>query len=337
MRGSTVGGQDASANQADRGRRRWALQVLQAYALLMLLGLLVIFFSVYPETSDTFPTAANLRILVSGQAVIAVVALGALIPLIAGEFDISVGAIAALSAVVLAEILSSGMALPLGILIAIGVTALVGASNAVIVTRAGVNGFVTTLGMATVLVGGITHITGGRAVPSEIPAALTDFGNGTILGVPWIFIALMMIAGFAFFVLEHTPFGRQLYALGSNRAAAVLVGVRSNRVRGLTLLIGGILCGVAGVLYVARAGGADPRIATSLTLPALAAAFLSASSVRPGRFNVWGAIVAIYFLAVLNNGLNLAGSPPYISDYLNGLALIAGVALASYFQRRQRT
>lgn len=101
------------------------------------------------------------------------------------------------------------------------------------------------------------------------------------------------------------------------------------------MVAGSTLCSVAGLLYVAGAGGASPNVGTTFTLPALAAAFLSAAAVRPGRFNVWGTIIAIFFLAVLNSGLSLAGMPPYVNDYVNGGALIVGVALAAALYRRR--
>lgn len=313
-----------------------AARFLEAYALLILLVAMVIFFSVWSQTSAVFPTAANLRILVASQAVLGVVALGALIPLICGEFDLSVGAVAALSAVLVAQTLSAGSPVLVGIAVAVGAGALVGLANGLIVTRMHVNAVVCTLGMSTVVGGFIQQDTGGLAPPSQIPAALTDFGTGNVAGIPIIFLVLLAIAGATYFVLDHTPIGRRIYALGSNPAAAELVGLRTRRLRFVVLFVGAVLCGVAGLLYVARAGGADPKLSGTFTLPALAAAFLSAASVRPGRYNVWGGIIAIYFLAVLNNGLNLAGAPTYISDYLNGGALILGVALAALLRRRSR-
>jgi len=320
------------------GRRRGFARFLEAYALLILLVAMVIFFSAWPETSAIFPTAANLRILVASQAVLGVVALGALIPLICGEFDLSVGAVAALSAVLVAGTLSSGSSVLTGIMVAVGAGAVVGVANGLIVTRLHVNAVVCTLGMSTVVVGYIRQDTGGLAPPSDIPVSLTEFGTGTIAGIPTIFLLLLVVAGVTYFVLEHTPLGRRIYALGSSPTAAELVGLRTRRLRFTVLFAGAVLCGIAGLLYVARAGGADPKLSGTFTLPALAAAFLSAASVRPGRYNVWGVIIAIYFLAVLNNGLNLAGAQTYVSDYLNGGALILGVALASIMRRRnQRT
>ncbi len=324
---------DPAPRPAPPARRR-VVRFLESYALLVLLAGMVLFFSFWPATSEVFPTAANLRILVASQAVLGVVALGALVPLVCQEFDLSVGAITALSAVATAQILSAGQPIIAGIVAAIGIGALVGVANGLIVTRLGVNAVVTTLGMATLLVGIIRQNTGGLAPPSDIPEALTDFGAGSVLGVPLVFIALLVIAFAVYFLLDHTTLGRQIYALGSNPAAAELVGLRTRRLRFLALTIGGTLCGIAALLYVARAGGADPKLSGTFTLPALAAAFLSAASVQPGRYNVWGAIIAIYFLAVLNNGLNLAGAQPFVADYLNGAALILGVALAAFMRRR---
>ncbi|MUL50082.1 ABC transporter permease [Mycobacterium sp. CBMA293] len=314
--------------------RRWA-KFLEAYALVFLLIATFVFFSVYPPTAESFLSTANLQVVFAGQAVIVIVSLGVLLPLITQDFDMSLGALAALSAIVVAEVVTSGVPVVVSIAVGIAVGALIGGANALIVTRLRVNAVVSTLGVGTVLGGVIIHITGGLASTSNVPAVLTNFGTGNIAGVPTIFLAMLAVAGVALFVLEHTPIGRYLYALGSNPDAARMVGLRTDLLRSAAFLAGGTLAGLAGVFYVARAGGADPKLASSFMLPSFAAAFLSAASIRPGRFNVGGVLVAIYFLAVLNSGLTLAGAPPYVSDYLNGLALIIGVSLAAFLSRRR--
>lgn len=325
---------DVRASEPKPRSRRRVVRFMEAYALLVLLVLMIIFFSLWPQTSEVFFSTANLKILVASQAVLGVVTLGALVPLVCQEFDLSVGAITALAAVVTAQVLSAGYPIVAGCVAAVGIGVVVGVANGLIVTRLGVNAVVTTLGMATLLTGVIRQDTGGLAPPSNIPDFLVSLGAGSVLGIPYVFIGLIIIALAVYFVLDHTTLGRQIYALGSNPVAAELVGLRTRRIRFLCLTIGGTLCGIAALLYVARAGGADPKLSNAFTLPALAAAFLSAASVTPGRYNVWGAIIAIYFLAVLNNGLNLAGAETYVSDYLNGAALILGVALAAYMRRR---
>jgi ribose transport system permease protein len=321
-----------------RGRRGFTgpwTNYLEAYALLILLILIGAFFSVWSKTSDTFLTSANLQILVANQAVIAIVALGALIPLVCNEFDLSVGATAGLSAVYVASAMSSGTPVILAILIGIGIGVIVGLVNALLVTRFGVNGVITTLGTSTIIAGVVTQKTGGLSIVSNIPDGVTNFGAGTWIGIPRVAFALALVALGVYYLLGHTPIGRYTYAFGSNRAAARLVGVRTKVVLALSFVLAGGLSGAAGVLYVSRAGGADPHVGPGFALPALAAAFLSAAAIKPGRYNVGGTLVAIFFLAVLNSGLNLAGAQPYVASYVNGAALILGIALAVALSRRR--
>lgn len=309
---------------------------LEAYALLgMLLGAAA-FFSLWPKTSDVFLTTANLQVLLSSQAVVAVIALGVLVPLICLEFDLSVGATAGLAAVITASAFSAGVPFPLAIAGAVAAGALIGLVSGTFVTRIGVDGVIVTLGVATLIEGVVQHRTGGLPLTGDVPIFLTEFGSGTFAGIPVLFWVLVAIAGGTHLLLEHTGLGRELFAVGSSRPAARLVGIRVERLLGLTFVLAGSLAGAAGVLYVVRAGGTDPQVGPGFLLPAFAAAFLSAASVKPGRYNVPGTLIAIYFLAVLNNGLALAGAAPYVTSYINGLALLAGISVAVLMYRRRQ-
>lgn len=308
---------------------------LEAYGLLLLLLIACLFFAIWPKTSDLFLTTANIQVLLASQAVVAIVALGVLVPLICFEFDLSVGAVAGLAAVVVASLLSDGMPIPIALVAGALVGVVVGTINGLLVTRVGVNGVVATLGTASIVTGVIIQSTGGLAVVSDIPVAVTDFGSSNFLGVPFVFWTLLVVAALIHVVLEHTALGRQLYGIGSNAEAAKLVGIRMKFLIGASFALGGALAGVGGVLYVARAGGADPSVGDTFLLPAFAAAFLSAAAVKPGLHNVWGTVVAMYFLAVLNNGLNIAGAQTYVNNYVNGAGLIIGIALATTLYRRR--
>ena len=154
--------------------------------------------------------------------------------------------------------------------------------------------------------------------------------------MPRIFIAAAVVTVLVYYLLAHTPLGRQLAMIGANRRAALLVGLRPRRLLATSFVVSGALAGAAGVLQLGRSAQAHPETGPPLTLPALTAAFLSVAAIRPGHYNVGGTIAAIAFLAVLNNGLNGAGAPPWVSDVVNGVALIAGVALAAYLGRRRR-
>jgi len=327
--------QSAGTPNSPRPSSGRLIRGLEAYALLGLTVVVGAFFSVWGPTADTFLTAANLRSLSSGNAVVAVVALAALVPLVAEDFDLSVGAIAGLSAVLAAEAVAAGLPVILALVIALVAGTLVGLFNALICTRVGVNAVVTTLGVSIVIAGLINQITGGTTISGNLPAGFLKFGSGSTLAVPNIVWALAIIALAVYYLVDHTPYGRYLYAYGANRQAARLVGIRTRLTVGLTFVLAGLIAGSAGFLQVLRAGGADPRVGDSLLLPAITAAFLSAAAIKPGRYNVGGTMVAVLFLAVLNSGLNLAGVPPYVNSYVNGVALIAGVALAVLLGRRK--
>lgn len=308
--------------------------VIEAYTLALLVLGFIVFFSVLPSTSETFPTVANFQAILGNHAVAGIVTLAALIPLIARQFDLSVGAAAGLSGIYAGDAMAHGTPIVVAVLIGIGIGALVGTINATLVTRFGLNDVVATLGTSTLIAGLITMKTGGQSI-IEVPNSVVNFGTSNTLGIPRPALVLLGVAVLVYYVLNYTPLGRYLYAIGSNTEASRLVGLPTRFTLAWSFIAAGTLAGAAGVLQVARAGGADPRVGQSLTLAALAAAFLSAASVRPGQYNVVGAMIAVFFLAVLNAGLNLAGAEPYVADYVNGSALILGVALAVFLGRRR--
>jgi ribose transport system permease protein len=305
------------------------------YSLLLLLVAVIVFFSVYGPTRFTFLTQQNFEVTVASQAVLSIVAIALLIPLICGGFDLSVGATTGLSAVFVASALSEGVAVPQALGLGLGIGLAVGMVNAVLVARLELDAVIATLGTATLAGGVVIQKTGGASIVANIPKSVSDFGTGSLWLLPNALVVLIVIAGVTWFILEHTSAGRQIYALGSNPQAAHLVGLRTKGVLGGTFVLAGGLAGLAGALMVARSGGADPFAGANLLLPAFAAAFLSAATVKPGKFNVGGLLIAVFFLAALNSGLNLAGAPPYMSHYVNGGALVVGVTLAAFLYRRR--
>lgn len=309
---------------------------IEAYTLVFLLIAIILFFTFYSRTAATFGTFGNLQAVIGNQSVIAVVTLAALVPIASDEWDLSVGANAGLCSIFVAKAMSVGAPIPLAILLGIGVGFLVGLFNGIVVTRFGVNGIITTLGTATILNGVAQMMTGGVSLLANIPQSVVGFGSATWIGVPRIGWVLLLITLAVYYLLNHTPFGRYLYAIAANREAAALVGLRTKRLVTWAFICAGILAGVAGALWVARAGGASPRVGDQFLIPALSAAFLSAAVIKPGIFNVWGAIVAVFFLAVIGAGLNLAGTQQYVTNYVNGAFLIIGVGLAAYLGRRRR-
>jgi ribose transport system permease protein len=335
---------DTAAEQAPvpgRARRRPALAevvaVLERYALVLLLAALVAFFALLPATRDTFLTTANLRSLAANEVVIAIAALAALIPLIGGEFDVSVGAVVGMASVAVAAFINRA-GLPLGVAVVLGVAmgATVGAVNGFIVAYLRTSSFIITLGVAT-LVGGLVSLYTKDQVILGVPQRLSDFGTLNWLGVPRVVWLLVVVALGISYVLGHTVYGRRLLSVGASPRAARLVGIRVPLVVLASFVIAGALAGIAGVVELARTGSGNPQVGPGYTLSALAAAFLGSTTIRPGRFNVPGTIVGVFFVAVSVNGLTLAGAADWVDPVFNGAAVVIAVSASTVLAHRRGT
>ena len=314
-----------------------ALEYTEKYALPALFAITFIFFSTWSKTGDKFLSSANITNVLGNQAVIGILALAVMIPLVCGEFDFSVGSIGGLCQVLCAGFMvKNGLPVWVAIAAAIAIGALIGLSNGNTVARVGVNSLIVTLGVAGVLAGVVQWYTGGLSISIGLPQSFIDLGSGKWLGLPRTIFYLIGVAVILYYVLEHTPFGRYLQSVGSNREAARLVGLPVERLVLLSFVISGALAGVAGVLLVARNGSASPQVGNVITtLSALAAAYLGATSIKPGRFNVLGTLIAVFFLAFTVNGLLLAGVENWISDAFNGAALFVAVLISTIIGRKR--
>jgi ribose transport system permease protein len=315
----------------------FAMRVLKQYSLVFLLIASFVLYSTWGKTSSVFLTGDSLRVMVGGQAVIGVLTLGILVTMVAGNFDLSVGNIAGLCQVMVASMYSHhGWNMWVGILFGVALGAFVGGINGFLVTLLRVDPFIITLGTASAILGFVDWYSKGQSIVNGQPQGLVDFGRNNWLGVPDIVWVLIIVAFVIYYLLEHTPYGRNLHAIGSNRAAARLVGIRVERSIGMAFVINGFFAGVAGVLMLARAGAGNPQIPPTLALTALAGAFLGAASFKVGRLNVPGTIVALLFLAVNITGLTLAGVANWINELFTGLSLIFAIAMAAVLAKEPK-
>jgi ribose transport system permease protein len=315
------------------------LTLVERGGLLAILVATVIFFCILPATSADFATAANFRNITSNQVIVGVMALGVLFPLIVGEFDFSVGLTMELCVALSAGLVAhNGLSVPVACAIAIAAGIGVGAVNGILVGYIGLNSFITTFAVSTVLVGIVQLYAGGASVLIP-PSWLTTFGstNTSLAGVPATVYALIAVALLAWYLLDHTPLGRYLYAVGSNRSAARLSGLRVRPMVALSFVVSGGLAGVASVLYLAQQGSSSPNIGSAFVLPAYAALFLGATGFKLGVFNVWGTVVAIFFVAVGTTGLVFAGINPWIQYVFQGGALLLALGAMALIRRSRST
>jgi ribose transport system permease protein len=308
--------------------------IVERYFLLLLFAVVIVVFSI--KLPDSFATVLNFRNIVGNQAVLAILSLSAIIPLIGGQFDLSVGQVLGLTSIVTASLLSK-YSLPLWLVVLIGpaLGALIGLFNGLLIAKLGLNSLITTLGVSSVIVGMISWYTEGISIVTGIPRELTDMGSGLWLGLPRPLYLLAAVALLVFYLLDHTPYGRYLQAVGSNPNAARLVGLNVSRISILSFVISAAITGFGGVLQVARDGGANPQTGTTIALPVLAVAFLGVTSIHPGRFNVPGTLLAVFFLATAVSGLSLIGVDNWVESAFNGAALVAAVALSTIVGRRR--
>jgi ribose transport system permease protein len=311
------------------------LDLLERSGLILLLIIVIIVFSILRP--ETFATAANWRSIANTQPVLAVAAMALIVPLIAGRFDVSVGANLGLSAIATAASMSRyGLPLEVAMIVGVGIGALIGLFNGYIVAYLGVNSIIGTLGVSTILGGLVNGYTGGIPISDKLSPLLTNISVQTVAGVPVLFILMMIIGAATWFLLTQTPYGRYLSAVGANIESARLAGIRVKWVVLLSFVLAGALAGIGGILEIGSQGNAGPDlIGITFILPALAAAFLGATTWRPGHYSVQGTIIALFFLGTTISGLELVGTEPWITDVFNGAAVVLAIAMSAQLRRRR--
>ncbi|XVX19798.1 ABC transporter permease [Actinomycetota bacterium] len=334
--GSATGPQGGGGRRAARSRGLDPKQLFEKNALLLLLIAVGAFFAALPKSRATFLSWENISVLLGNQATVALLALAVILPLVSDRIDFSLGANAAMSTVLAAGLMSRHQ-LPLWLvcLVCVAVSGLIGLFNGVMVTRYRLNPFVTTLGVATLLGGVIQWYTKGQTILQGISTGLISFGSGSFLGIPRVVYVVVVVAALLWYLLVHTPYGRSLYAIGANGRAAKLVGIRVDRYVMLSFALAGVIAGIVGILQLARTGSATADSGNTLLFPALAAAFLGATAVQPGFFNVIGTLIGVLFVAVAVSGLTLAGAQAWVSPVFNGAALLIAVGLSTWLGRHR--
>jgi ribose transport system permease protein len=329
---------DAAEDQsppAPRARPSVA-SIFERHAVVLLLAAMIVLFSVLSQTGGVFRSEANLRALLSNQAVIALVALASIVPLIAGQIDLSVGPVAGLCGLLSAGLSANdGYPALLAIGIGIGVGAIVGLVNGILIAYLNVGAIVATLGTATLIQAIASWYSKDQTIVAGIPRLFISLGAGNIGGIPRTVYYLVGVSALLYYALQQTPFGRHLYYIGENRQAIELLGIPVKAYICGSFIVSGVIGAAAGVLQVAIAGSASPQVGPGFTLPALAAAFLGATTIRPGRFNVVGTLTAIFLVAVIVNGLTLLGAADWMQPAVNGASLLVAVVVGAVARRRR--
>jgi ribose transport system permease protein len=325
----------AVAPRPQRGRTiRWRSES-QRFALIIAWAIVIIAFSWLRP--NTYFSAANFQSMFSSQAVLLVLSLGLLLPLITGNFDLSMAANLTFSSMLLAVLqVQHHMSLIPAILIVIGCGLVIGFVNGFLIVALKIDSFIVTLGIGTILQGLALYISHSQTL-SGVSSTLIDLSaNDRFLGVApgfWYGVILTLVLTYLFW---FTALGRRMLFVGRNAEVSRLSGVRVARIQWGAMVGGGLIASLAGILYTGTQGAADPTSGLGFLLPAFAACYLGSTAVQPGRFNPIGTFVAVFFLVSGITGLQILGAQSYVQQLFYGIALVLAVALSKLPQRRRR-
>jgi ribose transport system permease protein len=300
-------------------------RLIPVYGLLIFTVLLIVIFSV--ALPNTFPTMLNLRSILGDKA---------MIPMAAGRIDLTVGYGIVLWHI-LAIALQTNVGLPWPVVVVIVLLAgcFLGLLNGLLVELARIDSFIATLGTGTVLYAIALWYTEGRQIVGMLPPGFTGLYTWQPFGIPIVAFYVLVISVVMWVIMEYTPIGRCLYAIGANPRAAELNGIPNRRFIIGAFVAAGLLGALAGLLLAARLRIGQASVGLEYLLPALVGAFLGSTTIRPGRVNVWGTIVGVAILAVGISGIQQFGGAFYIEPLFNGVTLLIAIGLASYAQKRR--
>jgi len=295
---------------------------------------LIVLVALIGVLEPAFLTQTNLYLLSRQIALTAIVSFGVLFVILTAGIDLSLGSVVGLTGFACGLAMAAGLHPVLAVGVGLATGALVGAVNGVIVAFLGVTPFIVTLGMLGVARGLIYIIRHGDSVRGIAPGFVA-FGTGQFLGVPVPVLICVLIAILAHAALQHTAFGRQVYAVGGNEEGARLSGINPRRVKLLTYVVSSMLCAVTGILFVARFNSAQADAGRGMELDAIAAAVIGGTSLMGGVGSVIGVLIGATIMGVVRNGLVLLQVSSYWQELIIGAIIVLAAILDAVRSKRR--
>lgn len=289
------------------------------------IGLLIIIVT-FSLLTPVFLTVPNILNILQQSSLNAVIALGMTLVIISGGIDLSVGPVAALSAVTGAALMAMGLPVPIAVVGALCVGMLCGLFSGVLVAYAGLQPFIVTLGGLSLFRAIALIYTGGNPI-FGISASFRSFINGTFFGVPNPIVILLIIAFILWVVMNKTPLGEYILAVGGNEEAARIAGVPVKRTKVTVFVISGFLASISSLILTGRLGAADPTLGNLWELDAIAAAAIGGASLMGGKGSIIGTIIGAIILGALRNGLTLLNIQAFFQMFATGLIIIIAMLI----------
>jgi len=297
--------------------------------VIILIAMVITFSIISPQ----FLSKDNIYNILEQNVVFGIMACGMAFMIITGGFDLSVGSTAALTGVVVAYILQRyPEALLIAALAGLSIGALAGLCNGVLISKVGINPFITTFGMMVVIRGMVFGFTQGRSI-YEFPFKYNVIGMGKIgvFSIPLMIWGSVVVV--CYIILRHTKFGQYVYAVGGNEKVAHLSGVNVDGIKILSAIVCGVMASLGGIVLVFRVMSALPQAGTMYELYAIAAAVLGGCSLKGGVGSVLGTVIGVLLLGVVINGLHMVGVSAYWEQTVTGLIIIFAVAIGVISQK----
>ncbi|MBO4223935.1 ABC transporter permease [Bradyrhizobium neotropicale] len=296
------------------------------------LAALIIYFS---ATASNFLTVANFATLLTQTSVVAMIAVGMTMVIIAGEIDLSVGATVGLAGTVMSLlVVKLGWSLVTASALAVGIAVLIGAFIGALRVIWAIPSFITTLGLLSALRGVAFYISDGLTI-GPMPKALDGLWYGSVLGLPTPVVLMAGTIGLGWLLLSQLRFGRYLYAVGGNPITASRYGVPVRAIRIAVFIIVQVLAAIGGIMLVSRLNSGSATVGEHIELDVIAAVIVGGTSLNGGYGRLVGTVLGVMFVAVLRNGMVLAGIDPIVFLIAQGLVIILAVWWSML--RRQRT
>jgi ribose transport system permease protein len=305
--------------------------VLREFALL---GVLVIFGIIMAIASPVFLTKGNIEAILLGLSVEGTIAVGMVMVMIIGGFDLSVGSTLAFTGVVTGLALTAGIPTPISVVIGLLSALGVGLANGLLVAKLNINAFIATLGMMLTVRGLLLVLAQGKTV-LNLPADFTVIGQGTLFDIQYPIFIMLAVVIVGDLLMRNSKFFRQNYYVGGNEKAARLSGMNVDRVKIINFCIVALLAGLAGLMITARFGAASVTVGTGIELRVITAAIIGGASLNGGEGSVLGAFLGALFMGMLANALNLLGVDVYWQNLVTGLILIIAVVIDVINERRK--
>ena len=311
-------------------RKNGNIKIFQWLGPFLGLILIILLFSLVPEVRESFLRGGNFRSILTQSVIVGLCALGMTFIIITGGIDLSVGSSIALSSVVVALAVKSGLSPWAAILCGILLSGAIGFLNGLLITTLRVIPFIVTLGMLGIARGSAKWLAGNQKI--DAPLSWVNNLMSRFPDPPWLVFApavwiLLLLGVGAAILLNTTVFGRWTFAIGSNEKTARLCGVPVNRMKVVLYTLGGLLTVLAGVMEFSRLTVGDPTVANGTELDVVAAVVIGGGSLNGGEGSILGTLIGVLIMAVLRNGCTMMGWPNYIQEIIIGVIIVMAVAI----------